>query len=55
MSDRKSRQMVRRAKSLNEKSIIAVIGCYVQVSKEEVEKIEGVDIALRYSRQAFTR
>lgn len=44
LSDRKSRQFIRRGKKLNEKAIIAVVGCYAQVSPEEVEKIEDVDI-----------
>ena len=46
MSDRKSRQMIRRAKEMNPKAFIIVVGCYVQVSKEEVEKIEEIDLAL---------
>lgn len=46
MSDRKSRQMIRRAKHLNPDAIIAVVGCYSQVSPDEVEKIEGVNIVL---------
>lgn len=44
LSDRKSRQFIRRGKKLNEKAIIAVIGCYAQVSPEEVKKIKDVDI-----------
>lgn len=46
MSDRKSRQFIRRSKKLNENSVIAVVGCYSQVSPEEVEKIEGVDVII---------
>ena len=42
MSDRKSRQMLRRVKEINEKAIIVACGCYAQVAKEELEKI-GVD------------
>ena len=44
MSDRKSRQMLRRAKELNKEAIIIACGCYVQVAKEEVEKIEEIDL-----------
>ncbi len=36
--DRKSRQFIRRAKKLNPNSIIAVVGCYSQISPDEVEK-----------------
>jgi threonylcarbamoyladenosine tRNA methylthiotransferase MtaB len=44
ISDKKSRQMIKRAIKLNPDALICVTGCYSQVSKEEVEKIEGVDI-----------
>ena len=46
MGDKKSRQMIRRAKSLNPDAVIAVVGCYSQVSRDEVEKIDGVSIIL---------
>ncbi|WMM23508.1 tRNA (N(6)-L-threonylcarbamoyladenosine(37)-C(2))-methylthiotransferase MtaB [Tissierella sp. MB52-C2] len=46
LSDRKSRQFISRAKKLNPYAIIAVVGCYSQVSPEEVSKIEGVDIIM---------
>ena len=46
MSDRKSRQMISKARSDNPDAIIAVMGCYSQVKPEEVAKIEGVDIIL---------
>lgn len=46
MSDRKSRQMLRRVKELNHKAIVVACGCYVQVAKEEVEKIEEIDLLL---------
>jgi len=44
LSDRKSRQFIRRVKKLNPDSITAVIGCYAQVSPEEAKAIEGVNI-----------
>ena len=46
MSDRKSRQMLRRVKELNKEAIVVACGCYVQVSKEEVEKINEIDLIL---------
>lgn len=46
LSDRKSRQFIRRAKKLNENSIIAVVGCYSQVSPDEVAEIQGVDVII---------
>ena len=46
LSDRKSRQFIRRAKRANKDAIIAVVGCYSQVAPDEVENIEGVDIVI---------
>ena len=46
MSDRKSRQILRHAKQINNKAILVVIGCYVQVAKEELEKIKEIDLIL---------
>ena len=44
LSDRKSRQMIRRAKKTNSEAKIAVMGCYAQMAPEEVKKIPGVNI-----------
>jgi len=46
LGDKKSRQFIRRAKRLNDEAIIGVVGCYSQVSPEEVEKIEGVNVII---------
>lgn len=46
MSDRKSRQIIRRAKESNQNSLLVVTGCYAQVAKDELEKIEDVDIVI---------
>lgn len=46
LSDRKSRQFISRAKKLNQDAVIAVVGCYSQVSPEEVSQIEGVDVII---------
>ena len=46
MSDRKSRQMLRRVKELNNDAIVVACGCYVQVAKQELEKIKEIDLAL---------
>ncbi len=46
MSDRKSRQIIRRAKKHNPDSIVAVTGCYAQTAPEAVGKIEGVNIVV---------
>ena len=44
MSDRKSRQIIRRVKQKNPNSILAVTGCYAQVAAEELEKIKDIDL-----------
>lgn len=44
--DKKSRQMIRRAKHKNPDGIVAVVGCYSQISPNKVSSIEGVDIVL---------
>ena len=46
MSDRKSRQMIRRMKEQNKDAIIVACGCYVQVAQKEIENIEEIDIAI---------
>ena len=46
MADRKSRQMLRRVKELNPQAIVVACGCYVQVAKNELEKIEEIDLIL---------
>lgn len=46
MSERKSRQILRRAKEINPKAVLCVVGCYVQVAKEELAKLPEIDILL---------
>lgn len=46
MSDRKSRQYIRRVKKKNPNAIIAVVGCYSQVSPEEILEIEDVNLVM---------
>lgn len=46
MGDKKSRQMISRARRLNPLAVIAVVGCYSQIAPEEVSKLEGVDVVL---------
>lgn len=46
MSDRKSRQIIRRAKKTNPDAVIAVMGCYSQTSPDEVLDIDGVNLVL---------
>ncbi|MGM0395447.1 MAG: tRNA (N(6)-L-threonylcarbamoyladenosine(37)-C(2))-methylthiotransferase MtaB [Bacillota bacterium] len=51
LSDRKSRQFIRKSRKNNPGAIVAVVGCYSQVSPEEVEKIEGVDVIIGTSER----
>ena len=46
MSDRKSRQYIRRMKKKNPDAIIAVVGCYSQVSPEEIISIDEVNLVM---------
>lgn len=46
ISDKKSRQMIRRAKQRNKDAILVAVGCYAQVAKEELEKMEEIDLIL---------
>ena len=46
MGDKKSRQIIGRARRLNQDAIIAVVGCYSQIAPTEVGNIEGVDVVL---------
>ncbi|MDR0879264.1 MAG: tRNA (N(6)-L-threonylcarbamoyladenosine(37)-C(2))-methylthiotransferase MtaB [Clostridioides sp.] len=46
MSDRKSRQYIRRMKKVNPDARIVVVGCYSQVSPEEILDIEDVNLVM---------
>ena len=46
VSDRKSRQMLRRVKNINPNSILVAVGCYVQVAEKELKDIKEIDIVL---------
>lgn len=45
-SDRKSRQIIRRAISRNPSAVVAVVGCYSQRAPEDLLKIDGVDVVI---------
>ena len=46
MSDKKSRQFLRQAKKNNKNSLVVAVGCYVQVAKENLEKINEIDLCI---------
>ncbi len=51
IADRKSRQMLHRAKKLNPDSVVVAVGCYVQAGNEEVLKDLSIDLAVGNNRK----
>lgn len=51
IADRKSRQMLHRAKKLNPRAIVAAVGCYAQEKGEELEKDPAVDLVIGNNRK----
>ena len=46
IADRKSRQMLRRVKEINPEAVLVACGCYAQVGKDELEKIDDIDLII---------
>jgi threonylcarbamoyladenosine tRNA methylthiotransferase MtaB len=46
MADRKSRQMLHRAKKQNPDAVVVAAGCYVQTKEQEAEADEAVDLVI---------
>ena len=46
IADRKSRQMLHRAKKMNPGAVVVAAGCYVQAAGEELKKDEAVDLVI---------
>ncbi len=46
MSDRKSRQVLRRVKEINKNAIVVAVGCYAQIAKDELLKLDEIDLVL---------
>lgn len=46
MADRKSRQMIHRARKLNQDGIVVAVGCYVQAAKDQLEEDKTIDIVV---------
>lgn len=51
MADRKSRQMLHRAKKKNPDSVIVAVGCYVQAAAGQLENDGAVDIVIGNNRK----
>ena len=46
MGERKSRQLIRKAKRTNENAYIIVTGCYAQLAPDAIAAIEGVNLVI---------
>lgn len=51
IADRKSRQMLHRAKKLNPSSVVVAVGCYVQAGTEDALKDMSIDLAIGNNRK----
>lgn len=51
IADRKSRQMIHRAKKQNPEAIVVAVGCYVQTAAEQIEKDPYIDLAIGNNRK----
>lgn len=51
IADRKSRQMLHRAKKKNPEAVVVAVGCYVQAGGEDALKDDGVDLAIGNNRK----
>lgn len=51
IADRKSRQMLHRARKLNPNAVVVAVGCYVQTGKEEALKDMSIDLAIGNNRK----
>lgn len=46
IADRKSRQMLHRARKMNPQAVVVAVGCYVQTGCEKALKDAGIDLAI---------
>lgn len=51
IADRKSRQMLHRAKKMNPEAIVVAVGCYVQTGEETLKEDPFVDLAVGNNRK----
>lgn len=51
IADRKSRQMLHRAKQKNPAALVVAVGCYVQTGREDVEQDPCIDLAIGNNRK----
>ena len=51
IADRKSRQMLHRARALNPRALVVAMGCYVQAGQEEALRDACIDLAIGNNRK----
>jgi len=51
IADRKSRQMIHKARSMNPDAVVIAVGCYVQARAEELKEDAAVDILVGNNRK----
>ena len=51
IADRKSRQMLHRAKQKNPAAVVVAVGCYVQTGRDMIEKDDSIDLAIGNNRK----
>ena len=51
IADRKSRQMLHRAKQKNPAAVVVAVGCYVQTGRDIIEKDDSIDLAIGNNRK----
>ena len=51
IADRKSRQMLHRAKKMNPDAVVVAAGCYVQAAGEELKKDAAIDVIIGNNRK----
>ncbi len=51
IADRKSRQMLHRARRMNPEAVVVAVGCYVQADKEDIMRDEGIDLLIGNNRK----
>lgn len=52
IADRKSRQMLHRAKQINPDAIVIAVGCYVQTGMDTIEKDDSIDLCIGNNRKS---
>ena len=52
MADKKSRQMLHRAKAKNPDAVVVAAGCYVQAAGEKLKEDDAIDLVIGNNKKA---